>query len=84
MPATNTRVRTLRSLVLTPALAASGAARAVGTFEDLGPDGTAVTMRVIDGVTVSLSTSTMSLEARTYGSATDICFTGAGKCSPPR
>jgi hypothetical protein len=69
---------------LIPALAASAAARAVGTFEDLGPDGTAVTMRVIDGVTVSLSTSTMSLEARTYGSATDICFTGAGKCSPPR
>jgi hypothetical protein len=78
MLATKTLARILRSLVLIPALATSAAAQAVDTFEDLGPDGTAVMVRVIDGVTVSLSTSTMSFEARTYGSATDVSFTGAG------
>jgi len=71
---------TLRSLALIVGLAASAAAapQAVDTFESLGPDGTPVTMRVIDGVSVSLSTSTMDFTARTYGSATDVSFTGAG------
>ncbi|MFT4543481.1 MAG: hypothetical protein ACI835_005953, partial [Planctomycetota bacterium] len=58
---------------------ASALPQAVDTFEDLGLDGAVITNRVLDGVTVTYANSGLTpLTARTYGSSTDVAFTGAG------
>ena len=47
--------------------------QAVDTLEDLGPDGTPVVSRVLDGVTITYSNAGATpLTARTYGSDTDV------------
>lgn len=78
----STRVRSAVSVpILCTALSASAFAlpQAVDTFEDLGADGTPVPSRVLEGITITLSNAGATpLTARTYGSGTDVAFTGAG------
>jgi hypothetical protein len=57
-------------------LLAAGASGALDTLEDIGPDGAPVTSRVIDGVTVDISTANEVMIAGTYGSTTFYLFGG--------
>jgi len=76
-PRNNKIARLLATLALAPLTLA--APQAVDTLEDLGPDGSVVPPRVIEGVTVTISHSGASaLTARTYGATNDPAFTGVG------
>lgn len=69
--------------VLCPLILPVRTLAAVDTLEDIGPDGTEVASRVIDGVTVTISVTTGSMEARTYYDDTPIAFGGAGGWNIP-
>ena len=58
------------SLVAFIALQAPVLAQAVDTLESIGPDGTVITTRVLDGVTVTYAASGVNpITAQLYGSA---------------
>jgi hypothetical protein len=58
----------------------SKAALIMDTLEDIGPDGTVINIRIIDGVTVTISPNTGTMKAHTYGGSL-FAFEGVGAVS---